>query len=1145
MSIKVKCDKTSAGEVIRQKLHIDLSKNKRDNVNIGAAIEIFIKPERSLTNIFGLKKHINHQVGISLKDVRIADGLVCPDLKLSALIGDRVYSLSEGSTVDVTLQSESTKFQLVFHPDCIIDSTIPQDQGKDEFEISFSLDLRDSEGTVIGTLPVALEIILVPVEYAPEGKFSVKPPEQFDSKAGIKVIGKIEIRDKHTLRRVPAVRLDGTLTATLDGKFLPSDTVWMQVPRVKGLHLDQSRMQFGMDRLDTRADGSDGVNTFAVDVLCDFDKIGNPCDTEDGEADIKLSMSLKYSAEDTPGEVKQIALPDRVFTILENVSQPELKIDLQDPNDGTSAPEAISTDSATVKKRLTEINFLPTQKLYSRIILTLRNPAQEGPSGAGVVVRNIEFVPVQLPPTGVFVPSNRQASLSTLVRLESSRDEIRLPNGEDRKEKIEIVFDGTQTSDLYLDRGRGGRNYHVPLNFKIKFDYLIDDEGEETVNPDVWNDASKARHFELDLSLPVYQEPYPDWLSVDFGTSAIVGLHGGHVIDFHERKKVLQNVQNDNDDRYERGTKFLSSNVIFRDVPVSMIKEEEPVSQLMGNESSTSQYDLMAVCLSPTSRLEDANIRNLLPCLKMMVGYEMLPDIDNYDQFRYWCEPCPGDELARVGLVLEDSADETSRIYSPLAKVDEVFRQVYQQLFHFYVRESLKENSKKVNQLVLTVPNTYSPYHLQKIRNIIQNNLGGFHIRDIRFVSESDAVACYYHTHWKEINQPLHRPNMADLQCDETVLVFDMGAGTLDLTLFTRKRDAKTGNYEIKVLGKIGISKAGNYLDSLLAELLAKHVPSVATYADPEKIIDGDTLKGANALKALIKDTIKPALSDGGEIILARNLAAGIKEEVSIDINRVFLQDNEFKKFVKECTSDLLDNFFSFFSIKDEIRIDTILMSGRSAKLRAIKESLEKTFTRYSAPQARILEVRNFPGNADDDKTKTIVAEGATNYVELVGKTSVVRFEADNLTACYGVIYYGADGNRKYTELLNPRRANPLSASLQEGIMVKQFDSGDMVVDLSHCLGSDRPMILVQTYHADPIKAIEQGLTEYITEVASIDARTLRNRENTHIRLEVNSDNLMRFYINGMVTPELSATKVDVTSKTARRSFWPVIRKTK
>lgn len=270
----------------------------------------------------------------------------------------------------------------------------------------------------------------------------------------------------------------------------------------------------------------------------------------------------------------------------------------------------------------------------------------------------------------------------------------------------------------------------------------------------------------------------------------------------------------------------------------------------------------------------------------------------------------------------------------------------------------------------------------------------------------------------------------------------------------------------------------------------------------------------------------------------------GIKEDTSLDLDRVFLNTKEFKSFVDECTTHLLANFFDFFKVEDEIRVDTVLMSGRSAKLKPIKDALDKILSKYSAPNAKILEVKDFGSDNDtEDKTKTIVAEDATYYVELVGQSSSVTFETDSLSARYGVLYTDADGQTAYRELLDPRRATPLSTELREGIIVKAFDSDEIVIDLSNCVGSDQRLTLIQTYHKDPVNALALGLTEYITEVASFDPRTFVERSNTRLRLEVTPDNMMKFYINGFVTPDLSATKINLTSKTSQRSFWPIIKK--
>lgn len=1132
-----------SGAVIRQQILVDLSRTHRDNVNIGTAIEIYAHPKKSLKNFFGLNKSIQRDLSLCLTDLTVDSDLIVSDEMVSVLIDTEAEVMRPGKSVPIAVQSELTRFQLIFHPSSVIDSHRVENCGSNKFDISFSLSLRDDKNVEICTQPVELEIELVNIDFKPEVNMSTIAPMQFTRVSGVKKIGEITLRDTHTLERIPTLGIRAELLASRDGKPVPVDTLWLELPcDVEGLSLtDGHTLGFEMKKLDTLANGHDGVDAFVVDILCDINRIGNPCDAPDGKADVDIKLNLKYHALTNPNSVQQLMVPDAKFTVLKNVTQPELRGVLKE----RQLQHAVNFDGvSSARICLEEINFLPSRELLSRTTLVLHNSAENGPDGSGIVIRNITLSEVSIPDHAHYEPSNRLASLATLVFLQNPPAEIRLTNGGGRAGEINIIFNGTQARELYLDLGQGKRNYHVRLQMRLSFDYLVDEDGIETIDPGIWNDPAKARHFDLDIVMPVYQLPDPNWLSIDFGTSAIVGIYSSEVIDLHARKNKLQNVQDPADDKYEQGSKFLSSNVILRKIAAGAIKEDEPESQLLADGEKTTTYERLAVCLSPTSRLEEANISTLLPCLKMMVGYDYLPDIDNYSDFKYWCSPRPGEPLERVGLVLEAADVETARLYSPLAKVDEVFRQVYQQLFRYYVSDTLKGEANKISKLVLTVPNTYSPYHLQRIRNIIKSNLSGFYIRDIRFVSESDAVACYYQTRWGEINKRFRRRNIDKLRVDETVLVFDMGAGTLDLTLFTRLRDEKTGKINVRVLGKLGISKAGNYLDALLAELLAREIPSLMRYADPDSILDGDALKGAIALKALIKNTIKPALSTGGKITLKRNLDCGIKEDTSLDLDRVFLNTKEFKSFVDECTTHLLANFFDFFKVEDEIRVDTVLMSGRSAKLKPIKDALDKILSKYSAPNAKILEVKDFGSDNDtEDKTKTIVAEDATYYVELVGQSSSVTFETDSLSARYGVLYTDADGQTAYRELLDPRRATPLSTELREGIIVKAFDSDEIVIDLSNCVGSDQRLTLIQTYHKDPVNALALGLTEYITEVASFDPRTFVERSNTRLRLEVTPDNMMKFYINGFVTPDLSATKINLTSKTSQRSFWPIIKK--
>lgn len=1125
--------KGSGPEVLNQRILVDLSQTDRDNVNVGTAIVIEATPHKSLKNFFGLDKKISRDLNILVDGLDIDNQLVVDTDLLSVYVDGAVSDLKPGNSVPVAVRGPETSFQLLFHPSAILDCMSRQGEGDNTFPISFRIVVTDENGVEICAQPVNLELELIPLDFRPEVKLRIPEKERkFSHRAGIVKIGKIEIRNLHTLRRLPPVGLSVALKASVSGRDVDESTVWIDgLPKHLCRYLN-GHTRVEIDRLETAA--GNGDNSLALDVMCDFNRIGNPCDEPDGKAEIELHLDVRYHNVLNPGAEDHLFVPDASFFVLKNVEQPELKVDLKEENGET---RHLPAEGARTE-RLVEIRYLPSQKLMSRISLLLRNTAEEGPDGTGIYIRNISLSPA-LPQGAVFTPANRFASIDTLVHLESSMPElVYLPNKGVSRQNIEVIFDGSQVGELYMDKGHRGKDYLVPLQINLSFDYIVDEEGwSDGTDPNLWK---SARHFQVKLIAPVFQRPNPEWLSIDFGTSAIVSMHAGRLLDLHSRKNALQHIS-PSSDSYEIGTEFLSSNVILRNMMGQEVAGSAPESQLMGEEGSTKTYEHLAVCLSPSSVVEAQNAYNALPCLKMMVGYGILPDIDNYSDFRYWCHPFPGEPLARVGMVAEDAPDEAQRLYSPLAYVDNVFSQVYQQFFRYYIEEVVKDGSRRINQLVLTVPNTYSPYHLERIRKIISENIKSLNVRNIRFVSESDAVACYYQAEWSAINDMLKRKNAAELAFDETVLVFDMGAGTLDLTLFRRERNRKTGIDEVSVKGKIGISKAGNYLDALIAELLGRHFQQFETISNPEKIKTGDDLRGAIALKNVIKNLVKPKLKKGEIITIGKNSDLGIRDSITIDVDAMILNTPEFKAFVKECTADLLKNFFNFFRVEKDFKVDTVLMSGRSAKLPAIKEALDKALPKYQANDAMIVEVKDL-GSGSGDKSKTIVAEGAAYYCNLVGRTSKIKFETDNLSACYGVTYFDSTG-LKYVELLNPRTAHPTSEKVREGIVVRTYKSDEVTLDLSYSMGADRPLTLIQTFHADPVKAIKKGQQEYITEIASFDPSTFDHRDATRLSLEVTPDGMMRFRINGKETPELSTTKIDVTSVTARRSFWPVIKR--
>ena len=133
---------------------------------------------------------------------------------------------------------------------------------------------------------------------------------------------------------------------------------------------------------------------------------------------------------------------------------------------------------------------------------------------------------------------------------------------------------------------------------------------------------------------------------------------------------------------------------------------------------------------------------------------------------------------------------------SCILRISSIFNEAYSALFKYFIFPESKD--KSINKLVLTYPNTYTPAHLKVLERIALETFPKVRSGYLRFVSESDAVSAYYLQNWDSFNKGR---NISD---DETVLVYDMGAGTLDITLFS-KRLNKNGKIEVNILGKITI----------------------------------------------------------------------------------------------------------------------------------------------------------------------------------------------------------------------------------------------------------------------------------------------------------------------------------------------------
>jgi len=1049
-----------------------------------------------------------------------------PKRLLAVTIGDgKPTPAAPGDAVKAHLSAKQTPLNLHVFPGAITDCTEQNALGVD-FPLTVTIEI--TKGKEKATNSISVPVTFMRDLRKPDVTLESAARAPYTGARGVKDVGRLLIRNIGATLFEPAIDCACSFSATSNGRSLPHDAIYVDFVGALGSMAENTAPgQALIHGLQTIARRDEGTSTAEVPVYIDFSKIPNPIDCPGKRLHFTLKAEVEAFNPARPAK-KQVNKDSTSLTIEPNDTEIDLRVKVRDSFDDNGT-------ATTVKgglMPLPRVDFQPGAAFRKIYYISLTNTATK-PSApkAGISIRNIAMAPVL--PKNLHIEYTK--SDTNFISLSGDDAEIFLPSapGNSRDLKLELSF--SKIRDLYVQTQAGKRLYDANIPVKIKFDYYIDQAGDHDV-PGIFEE--QARSFECTLRVSTHQLPPKEWLAIDFGTSAIVSEYGGGLIDLHKVKRAL--FADSATDTYEQGTPFLSSNIILR-----QNAGRPQLSQLSTDAPNADAFDQMALCLSPTSDTEQANIRTTLPYLKLIVGYDLLPNIHNYSQFAYNAIDRTTGAVRRMALQ-ERGEDDTMR-NTPLAYVDKIFEEVYRQLFRYYITAALKndEDASRINQIVLTIPNTYTPEHIRRIEKIVREAFSHVYLRNVRFVSESDAVACFYQSNWAKINTPLQRENNKALLGKERVLVYDMGAGTLDLTLFTRT--VVNDSPHVNVFGKMGISKAGNYLDCLLAKIMSKKAKSLAVLTDPDKIgDDADRLIRAFELKECVKNTLKPKLSsDEKHLTVKRNLNWGLRENVDYDLRKDILNDPDFREYIKACTTDLIGNFFRFYSKKafalgeNDIKIDTVLLSGRSTKLKPLRTALEVALMDYASPNMKIVEISSVTDKGDAfDKAKTVVTEGALDYVTKYARDNDEAFESDAITACYGIIYRNMAGEEKYLEIFNPYESGPTGVKKYNGLTVKTYSSPEHVVNLKN----SSSITLVQTYLTSTTEAEwKKGNREYITVMSEFSTSAFPNPEQTHISILVNDRNELILRVNGLESEPNVPTKIDIKSESNVMSLWPMM----
>jgi hypothetical protein len=760
------------------------------------------------------------------------------------------------------------------------------------------------------------------------------------------------------------------------------------------------------------------------------------------------------------------------------------------------------------------MNFVPKSRFRGKVSVIVKNIATDNSNKkAGLYIRNLTMTESIEGDARIIGENNSilnrfiTIDQNTTVNKMISHTGCFIANGQNAQSNIDLYFNPNKILDV-----QNTTNYNFRIQTVLTFDYWEDKDGIGDLSPETKKVAK------IPITWNLHLDPYPEWLCVDYGSSAIVCQYDTTILNLRKQKNnIFLRAENGDyrDDSLEKDTPFLSSDIVLH--PIRETTASSLCSQQ--NDDQETPYLNLSVCLSPTSSLIIRDVRTQLPCLKILVGNELLPEKKDYYHFRYFRK----DEKGEIKAVI---AKDVQKEENCLLRVSSIFNEAYATLFKYFIQPQSKD--KSINKLVLTYPNTYTPTHLKVLKNIALKTFPKVREGYLRFISESDAVAAYYLSNWSN-----YHSSTADFSTKETVLIYDMGAGTLDITLFKKEKQkyrVKEGtriivkeHIEVKILGKIGTGKAGNYLDYLISEIIAKKVPGTVRSkltVSTESVPDAPTLVERLNLKTMVKENIKPHLDSTSQHTI---------EECTFN-GSVILDDERFKEYLLEVTQEIINQLLSYIG-DTNLHIDTVLMSGRSCRLQQLQDALKRYLKNHGCTNVMSI-------GKGDDKDKTVVVEGAKVLANNFSTPeSPVKIFARRLYASYGIIYKVLGGRYRYTELL---RSTELPFIYTTGNSnLENYDGPNVEIK---GIAATEKIELIQTYLSpeNTEEAYNKNNFEFISKMEEYNIAEFGNKDNLNVHLRLDSNNNVSIYVDALETMGNPPKGVDLTSEITKRSIWPV-----
>lgn len=408
------------------------------------------------------------------------------------------------------------------------------------------------------------------------------------------------------------------------------------------------------------------------------------------------------------------------------------------------------------------------------------------------------------------------------------------------------------------------------------------------------------------IPINIIENVTDDWYSLDLGTTGIVVAKWNA----DNSDETIPIELRDEDDPIEKEATIVSSKTILKDY------SEEGFAECVVRPNILELKQKATFVLVPS---------------KFLVGQARIPFSRSYKQ-RY-----------KNGIRINQKNISWGKIEPKL-----VLQHTYGKIFDMVDNDC----KKRIRKLIVTYPNTYTPSALFWLRNSIIPSEEGESIsrlfpllthNNLHFIPESDAVVAFY------VNQEINK--IASMKDNENIIIYDMGAGTLDLSyvhIENQKRGGKTKR-NATILKRIGIPIAGEFFSYLLYKQLEDKFAKSSMTTIKEWV---DLLKNKFDTSKTYKDL---------------NFTTSVFSDPNTNNEKMAI-GVELENWISICSSEI---FVQLLGKEWKSKVDKIVFSGRGSQFVPLREKIEEQIGNKEK-----IDDKSIPANC----LKQCVAKGALLY---------------------------------------------------------------------------------------------------------------------------------------------------------------------